>query len=132
MSKTAETLAIEKALYKYTKAGGLGIYGCFEVSLGAGYGNERVDFMTLSSDDEFRCYEIKVSKADFQSKAKLSFLGDFNYLVIPSRLLPEIQDLESYAYLLVQGTGILLFHEESRYDSAITIERKPKKKEKKP
>ena len=32
MSKTAETVSIEKALYKFSKASGLGIYGCFEVS----------------------------------------------------------------------------------------------------
>lgn len=40
MSKIEETVSIEKALYKFSKAGGLGIYGCFEVSMGKSYGNE--------------------------------------------------------------------------------------------
>ena len=71
--KTKLTMAMERALYEHSKAHGVGIYGCFEVSLGEGYGNERVDYMTMDSNDTFRCYEIKESESDFNSKAKMSF-----------------------------------------------------------
>ena len=126
MSKTEETVCIEKALYKFSKADGLGIYGCFETSLGKGYGNERVDYMTMNSDDEFRCYEIKISKPDFLSTAKLSFCGDFNYLVIPESLLPKIKDLPEYLGLLWTGVGVLVYSPGTYTE--ISIAKKPKKK----
>ena len=36
--------------------------------------------------DLFRCYEIKVTMQDFRSKAKKSWYGNYNYLVISSKL----------------------------------------------
>ena len=41
-----------------------GIFGCFEVTIGWN-GKERVDFMTYDTKGIWRCYEIKVSKAEF-------------------------------------------------------------------
>jgi len=90
--KTRLTTDCEYAIYAATKAYGLGIYGGFEVTIGAGYGKERIDFVTMNSKEEFRCYEIKVSKSDFKSKAALSFLGDFNYYVMPNELYNEVKD----------------------------------------
>ena len=126
MSKTEKTVCIEKALYKFSKANGLGVYGCFETSLGKAYGDERVDYMTMNSNDEFRCYEIKISKSDFLSKAKLSFCGDFNYLVIPESLLPEIKDLLQYLSLLWRGVGVLVYSPGTSPEIAIEV--KPKRK----
>lgn len=40
----------------------------------------------------WRCYEIKTSKADFYSKHKLTFEGDYNYFVIPEDLFDVIKD----------------------------------------
>jgi len=37
---------------------------------------------------QWRCYEVKVSKGDFRSKAKTSFVGHYNYYVMP-RVLYE-------------------------------------------
>ena len=121
--KTAETMAIEAALYRYSRAGGLGVYGCFEATIGEAYGNERVDFITMGSKEEFRCYEIKVSRGDFSSNAKLTFLGDFNYLVIPKRLLPDVKDLEKYKNLIIHGVGVLTY-----CGGGIQVERKAKNK----
>ena len=39
----------------------------------------------------WRCYEIKVSKADFYSKHKWTFVGDYNYFVVPIALYDEIE-----------------------------------------
>lgn len=53
------------------------------------FGNERVDYITYDTKGIWRCYEIKVSKSDFYSKAKKSFVGHFNYYVLPSEELYE-------------------------------------------
>jgi len=39
----------------------------------------------------WRCYEIKVSKQDFYSKHKWTFVGDYNYFVVPEALYEEIK-----------------------------------------
>lgn len=92
MSKTALTKQIEIALFSYTKSDCAGTYGAYEVTFGAAYGDERVDYVTLKSNGEIRCYEIKVSKSDFHSKAKVSFYGDYNYYVMPEELYNEIRN----------------------------------------
>ena len=62
--KTAETVALEKAIRRATYK--MGTFGCYEVTIGYG-GRERVDYMTYDTKGIFRCYEVKVSKADFHS-----------------------------------------------------------------
>lgn len=44
-----------------------------------------------SREVTMRCYEIKVSKADFFSKSKWSFVGDYNYFVMPIDLYRELE-----------------------------------------
>lgn len=58
MAETELTKEIKKALLYYAKADQAGVYGCYEVCLGAGYGDEYVDFMTMNSKNEFKSYEI--------------------------------------------------------------------------
>lgn len=38
----------------------------------------------------FRCFEIKVSKSDFHSSAAKSFVGHYNYYVLPYELYCEV------------------------------------------
>ena len=125
--KTKLTMAMERALYEHSKAHGVGIYGCFEVSLGGGYGNERVDYMTMDSNDTFRCYEIKESESDFNSKAKMSFYGDLNYILMPSGLSKILEDQRNkkYKLMLMRGVGVLLYWSTT---GRISIDRKPKKR----
>ena len=89
MGKTQLTLDIETALYKKEQSS-RGIMGCFEVTIGW-YGSERVDYLTMDFDGMFRCYEIKVTKADFYSKAHATFCGDFNYYVLPTELYEQVK-----------------------------------------
>ena len=89
--KTDLTKEIELAIYKEVQADGLGVYGWFEVSFGSGSGDQYCDFSTMSSDNIFRCYEIKISENDFRSKNKLSFLGDYNYFVLPKELYEKVK-----------------------------------------
>lgn len=99
MSKRKETLEIEEQLYTMVRKQRL--YGCSEVTIGFyrnGHGDEIVDFCTMDSKGIVRCYEIKVTLADFKSKAKLSWYGHFNYLVVTEDLLNQLTDelLEEY------------------------------------
>jgi hypothetical protein len=67
------------------------VFGCFEVTIGW-FGNERVDFITYDTKGIWRCYEIKVTKADFNSKAKNTFIGHYNYYVMPEELYEQVKD----------------------------------------
>lgn len=81
----------------------MGVFGCFEVTIGW-FGKERVDYMTYDTKGIFRCFEIKVSKSDFNSKAKLSFVGHYNYYVLTPELYEQIKnDIPSHIGVYVGG-----------------------------
>ena len=126
--KTKETKKIEQLLYDYTKK--LGIYGCFEVKIGFSKSSrfltgkeEYVDYMTYASDGTIRCYEIKVSESDAKSKAELSFLGNYNYLVMPDELYQLSKDKEWFKYKTWSGAvGVIVVK-----NDALETVKKPKK-----
>lgn len=105
--KTELTRQAEKCLWHYTNEHG--IFGCFEVTIGW-HGKERVDFMTYSTDNTIRCYEIKVSLSDLKSTAKQTFIGDYNYLVVTKELWEIIQNDDSLGWKYYKQ-GILIFQE---------------------
>jgi hypothetical protein len=84
------------------------------------YDTEIVDVMTYDQNkDIFRCYEIKISKSDFKSKNKVSFVGNYNYYVIPVELFKEIKDN------IPKNIGVLVYRGYSSLDCIIS----PKKQE---
>lgn len=87
--KTEETKRLEMAIWNATNK--QGVFGCFEVTIGW-FGKERVDYMTFDTKGDFRCYEIKVTKADFHSTCHNSFVGNLNYYVLPPDLYEEIKE----------------------------------------
>lgn len=87
--KTEETAALERSIRMATQK--MGTFGCFEVTIGFG-GSERVDYMTYDTKGIFRCYEIKVSKSDFHSKAAKSFVGHYNFYVMPQSLYDAVKE----------------------------------------
>lgn len=89
MAKTEITKQLEKEIYRETSK--MGVFGCFEVTIGW-YGKERVDYMTYDTKEIWRCYEVKVSKADFHSKSKNTFIGHFNYYVMTNELYEEVKE----------------------------------------
>ncbi|EGQ0369472.1 hypothetical protein [Staphylococcus pseudintermedius] len=100
--KSNKTIAAERYLYNLLLKGKLNVYGCHEVTIGIEplkKGREIVDFLTYDSKNVFRAYEIKVTKEDLKSNAKLSFVGHYNYFVLPRQLYEE-----------VKGTGLLPFN----------------------
>lgn len=101
MAKTEQTLQFEEYLKKYT--GKQGIFGCPEVTIGW-FGNERVDFLTYDTNNWFKCYEIKVTKSDFYSKCHNTFIGNYNYYVMPRKLYYEVkQDIPDEIGVLVEN-----------------------------
>lgn len=91
MAKTKLTLELEKSLYSNTSK--TGVFGCFEVTIGFNsYKPERVDYITYDTKGIWRCYEIKVSKSDFHSKANKTFVGHYNYYVMPKELYEEVKE----------------------------------------
>jgi hypothetical protein len=89
MAKTDLTLELEREIWDATHK--QGVFGCFEVTIGW-WGKERVDYITYDTKGIWRCYEIKVSKSDFRSKAAKTFIGHYNYYVMPSELYEEVKD----------------------------------------
>ena len=99
MNKIGLTHELERQLWKHTKK--RGTFGCFEVTIGW-YGKERVDYLTYDTKEIFRCYEVKASKTDFYSSNKLSFLGHYNYYVMPLELYKEVEeDIDSHIGVFV-------------------------------
>lgn len=82
-------MKLEREIWRATHK--QGVFGCFEVTIGW-FGEERVDYMTYDTKGIFRCYEIKVSKSDFHSKAHNTFVGHYNYYVMPEELYEQIKD----------------------------------------
>lgn len=107
--KTEKTLRLEKAIKN--KFCDYEQFGVHEVTIGFG-GRERADFVTITTDDIVSCFEIKVSKSDLNSKAKLTFCGHYNYLVAPYAVAKEA--LEK----LPEWVGVL-------YDEDLKILRAP-------
>jgi hypothetical protein len=89
IAKSDITLELEKNIWEATY--GMGTFGCFEVTIGW-FGNERVDFLTYDTKGTWRCYEIKANKADFYSNAALTFIGHFNYFVMPEELFEQVKN----------------------------------------
>lgn len=87
MTKTKLTLTIENALINRSRDE-IGVYGALEVTVG----KERCDYVEYHTDSSFTCYEIKVSKSDFNSHNKQTYLGERNYLVAPLKLANEIKN----------------------------------------
>lgn len=49
----------------------------------------------------WKCYEIKVSKSDFYSKSKWTFIGHYNYFVMPKGLYEQVkEDIPSHVGVL--------------------------------
>ena len=93
--KSPTTKHIEYLLFQHTHK--LGTYGCREVKIGGVKTRkfitdkkEFVDYMTITSDREITCYEIKSSLEDIKSNARLSFFGHKNYFVMPKGVYEKI------------------------------------------
>jgi hypothetical protein len=116
MAKSKLTLDIESALDRHLSS--QSTFGCPEVTIGW-FGKERVDYMAINAGKGIvRCYEIKVSKSDFRSPAAHTFVGHYNYYVLPWELYKEIKKE------IPEGIGVYIYK-----DIGIGLERKAKRQE---
>lgn len=85
-------------------------YGTTEVTIDFqrnGNGKEKVDFISYNAKSNiFRCYEIKVTMEDLHSKAKKSWYGDYNYLVVSEELY-GLQSLAEWRAELPFDVGLI-------------------------
>ena len=118
------TKEIEHALYKHLWKQGW--YGVFEMAVPRAimnkYHRERVDMFTYETNGIFRAYEIKRSKEDFYSKCAWSWIGHYNYFVMPNKLYTEVKDD------IPNGIGVWCVYEGKR-GLFLECVKKPKKKE---
>ena len=127
--KTKETRLLEKALWQYTTNASRYVYGAFEVTIGYassnGRGYERADYMTIDNAGTIRSYEIKTSVSDFHSKALLSWIGHYNYLVLTKDLYEKIKNTDSFQHV-TWSAGVLVADSSSWSMSTIV---KPRRKQ---
>lgn len=62
----------------------------FECTIGWA-GREIVDCIKYTNSRDIYCFEIKQSKADFHSKNALTFIGNYNYFVMPYSLYEQVK-----------------------------------------
>lgn len=89
MAKTQTTRMLEKLLSEHFNR--FSEFFVFECTYGWA-GKEIVDAIMYNNEREVSCYEIKQSKSDFNSKAKLSFFGNKNYFVMPYELYEQVKN----------------------------------------
>lgn len=66
---------------------------------------EIVDILCWESNkDIWRCYEIKISKNDFHSKCKKTFVGNYNYYIMTKDLWNEVSSE------IPQNIGVLIYN----------------------
>lgn len=87
--KSEETYRLEEIITLATWEPG--VVGCAEVGLGD---DGIVDYVTMEIGKErtIRCYELKITRSDFLSDAKKTFIGDFNFYVIPTELWGQVMN----------------------------------------
>ncbi len=129
--KTKLTLEMERTLYQYCRdAGAVAVE---EVTMPDDQGIVDTLSYQRQADGhvEWRCYELKVTKSDFHSKAKLSFIGHYNYFVLPLKLYREVADeipekIGVLSYQPYDAERLAAADEPVTVPGYFTVERKPR------
>jgi len=102
--KTKLTTDIERALFRYVREQSRINFIIGEVDIGPKWGIVDALQVTINKNKmTWKCYEIKVTKQDFYSKAKVTFVGHSNYYVMPFELYEQVKkdipkEIGVYAY----------------------------------
>lgn len=116
------TKEIENIAYNYLWKKGW--YGVFEVAIPRAivnkYHRERLDFLTYETTGVYRAYEIKRNKSDFYSGCAWSWIGNYNYFIMPYELYCEVKND------IPEGIGVWVVREYSKDMECI---KKPKRRE---
>lgn len=95
--KTNETKQIEKEIFAvFNDKYGRGQTVVLECQIGDWYKDIRLGIVDAiaynQTKDEFFCFEIKTSVADFHSKAKKTFVGNRNYYAMPIDVYEKVKN----------------------------------------
>lgn len=88
--KTPLTMQLEETLYHYCRENGDVVVEEVVMPDDQGIVDTLACRLLPDKGFEWRCYELKVTKADFRSTAKLSFVGHLNYFVLPQPLFQQV------------------------------------------
>jgi len=92
--KTELTLQLERDIWNATQKNGT--FSIFEMTIGFNVKSkirERCDYVIYTpSKNEWRFFEIKISKSDFHSKCKNTFYGNYNYFCLTKELYEQVKD----------------------------------------
>ena len=119
------TKELEHLLYNHLwRKGWYGVYECaIPKCLCRKVHRERVDLLTYETTGIWRAYELKVSKADLNSSAALSWIGNYNYLVVTEDLVEEAKKI------LPKDIGIYSAYTQKNGTKGIELVRNPRKRE---
>lgn len=131
MAKRKETIELEQALENMAKEKRW--YGCEEITIGFyhnGHGDEICDYILMDSQGIIRCYELKVTMEDLKSKAKKSWYGHYNYLVISEELCKQMKRPFSQ-YGIPEDVGIIVGYKSHNSEHTRWLDNvyKPKRRE---
>lgn len=88
---------------------------------------EIVDILLWESNSKiWRCFEIKISLSDFKSSSAKTFVGNYNYYLIPDTLLNKVENL------VPKNIGIYVYktiEPKYKYESRIYCYKRAKKQE---
>ncbi|ERL63753.1 hypothetical protein [Schleiferilactobacillus shenzhenensis] len=102
MTKTALTLDLERTLYGYCRDAGAAVVEEVTMPADRGIVDTLACQLIAPNTCEWRCYELKVTKSDFHSSAQLSFVGHYNYFVLPLALYHQVAaEIPSHVGVLV-------------------------------
>lgn len=125
--KTPLTLQMEEVLYYYCRENGDIVVEEVAMPEDQGIVDTLSCRLTKENSFEWRCYELKVSLADFRSKAKLSFVGNYNYFVLPNALFEKVKAE------IPPHIGVMVYHpfldQENGLPGYFTSEKKPQRQE---
>lgn len=107
MTKSQRTYELEEVITLATARSDR--IGCPEVGLDD-FGIVDYISMDIGGAKTVRCYELKVSKSDFLSDNKKTFIGDFNYYVLPTEIYHEVKNY------VEDGIGIWLVDKHGRIE----------------
>lgn len=123
--KTPLTIQLEETLYHYCRENGEVVVE--EVTMPDDQGIvDTLSCRLTETGFEWRCFELKVTKADFRSKAKLSFIGHYNYFVLPEALYMTVKEE------IPPAIGVMVYHayiDQEDVPGFFTIEKKPRRQE---
>ena len=116
------TKDIENIAYNYLWKKGW--YGVFEVAVPRAivnkYHRERVDLLTYETTGIYRAYEIKRNKSDFYSGCAWSWIGNYNYFIMPYDLYHEVKND------IPDGIGVWVVRD---YSKNMECVKRPKRRE---